>query len=105
LVIQGRFKVHQRVADYTLHLQGVEVPLVGNRVTHGLFDILNLIELDRKHLIEPLEVLLHVIVSHTSTQLVEDGLYSACEVSVHLGDAFLVLLVARGVLLHPVLAV
>ena len=105
LVFLGNLELGEVFTNDVLHLYWVEVLLVGHHVPKSSFDVFNLLKLDKEHLIELFEVLLHIIISHTAIQLGHYGVDASLELSAVLSDLLVVLFVGLGVLLEPVLGV
>ena len=97
LVLQRSFKVHHCIAHKLLHLKRIEVFLVRNDVSCRLPDIFYLPELDSQHLIVFIKVLLQIVVSHASGELIKDGLKSSVELRLKSGNHLVVFAVSLGI--------
>jgi hypothetical protein len=78
-----------------LHLQWVKVFLIHKHVSQCLLVILDLLEFDKKHIGQFVEILLHVIHGHPSSQLEQNSVHSPIESALYftyLGIVFLVCL-------------
>jgi hypothetical protein len=105
LVLLCGLKLCEVLTNYVLHLNRVEILLVGDHITQTRFDVFKLLKLDNKHVAQPLHVFLDVVVGHAAVQLVENCVEAALELLSVLGDALVVFLVGLGVLFEPVFAV